>query len=292
MDAGVLVGGQGGVAGDHGRLGDRRDARQSQPGRHEPLVHDAAGAGIARAVGARELAVLLVERKLAPHQTLVLKRTSQDARVRDRAAVVGEPHRPRIVKLGHLGQLHPLHPARDTGQEARRHRRLLGGPLAKRAHVGRGVDRRLGVGHRQHPAVASGGRRAGARLDVLLVLVSGRPQVDVRIEESGEDGPALRIDQLAVAGLHASRLGELGDPATAHDDVVHSVQSSARVEHAGTAEHQLPGRLAARAAPVEGGDGADGVAHAGSLIGVGAETSSASPPRASPGRGRPPARSS
>ena len=116
----------------------------------------------------------------------------------DRQAVVAEAERAGLAQLGHLGQLLALHALGDRGEEADRHRGALAGRLAQRLDVGGGRDRRLGVGHRDHAAVAAGGGGAGAGLDVLLVLLAGGAQVDVRVEEGGEGVQALGLDRLGA----------------------------------------------------------------------------------------------
>ena len=70
VDAGVLVGGEGGVAGDHRRLRDRGDAGQAERGRDRALVHDAV---------AGELGVLLVQGDRAAAEALVLERPAHHA---------------------------------------------------------------------------------------------------------------------------------------------------------------------------------------------------------------------
>ena len=69
VDPGVLVGGEGGVAGDHRRLRDRRDPGQAERRGDRALVHDAV---------ARELGVLLVEGDRAAAEMLVLERAAHD----------------------------------------------------------------------------------------------------------------------------------------------------------------------------------------------------------------------
>ena len=95
---------------------------------------------------------------------------------------------------------------KPTGTEA-----AGAGLLAQGGDVGGGGDRRLGVGHREDPAVAAGGGGAGAGLDVLLVLLAGGAQVDVGVEEGGEGVQALGVDHLGAVGVGLAGRGELGD---------------------------------------------------------------------------------
>ena len=92
----------------------------------------------------------------------------------------------------------PAEAAGDRGQEADRHARLAPRLLAQREQDRRRVDGRVGVGHRDHGDVAAGRGRAGAGVEVLLVLLPGRAQVHVRVDEAGEQVPALAVDHLGA----------------------------------------------------------------------------------------------
>ena len=108
------------------------------------------------------------------------------------------------------------------------------------------VDRRRGVGHRDDPAVAARGGGAGAGLDVLLVLLAGGAQVDVRVEEGGEGVQAFGVELLGAVRVGLAGGGELGDPAAADDEVVDAVDPGDRVEQRGAAQDEVGG-LARRA---------------------------------------------
>ena len=153
VDPALLVAGDRGVAGDHRRLGDRRDAGQPEPRGDLALVHHA---------GARQARVLLVQREHAAAQPLVLQRLAQDRGAVDRLAVVGEAERAGVGQLGHLGQRVAREPARDRGEEADRDPRLAPRGLAQRAQHGRVVDDRVGVRHRDDGDEAAGRGGAGA----------------------------------------------------------------------------------------------------------------------------------
>ena len=240
MGAGVLVDAEGSVAGDHRRLRDGRHPAEAEGGRDRPLVHDAV---------AGELRVLLVEEDVAADQVLVLERPSHHPRRADRQPVVGEPDRAGLAHRGHLGQLAPFHPAGDRADEADRDGRDVGGLLAQGAHLVGLVDDRIGVRHRDHPAVAARRGGAGAGLDVLLVLLAGAAQVDVGVEEGGEGVQAARVDLLgALRRLRRPGLGDLGDPAVADDEVAEAVEPRARVDDVGAADQQRP-RRRRRASP-------------------------------------------
>ena len=211
VDAGALVAGQGGVAGDHRRLRDRGDAGEPERGGDRALVHDAV---------AGERRVLLVQGDVAAAEVLVLEGAAHHPGDRDRQAVVGEADRAGFAQFDHLGQLLALHALvtvarKPTGTEAPAR------ACSRRAETSAAVETGgCGVGHREDPAVAAGGGGAGARLDVLFVLVAGGAEVDVRVEEGREGVQALGLDHLGAVGVGLAGGGERGDRAVADDDVV------------------------------------------------------------------------
>jgi hypothetical protein len=235
--AAVLVAGDRGVAADQRRLRDRRDAGQPEPRRHLALVHDA---------GAAQRRVLLVQREHAAAQALVLQRAAQHRGAVDRLAVVGEAERAGVAQRGHLGQRLAREPGGDRGEEADRHARLAPRALAQRAQHGRRIDDRVGVRHRDQRDEAAGGGRAGAGVEVLLVLLARRAQVHVRVDEAGEQVAPLAVEHLrARRRLERAGRAELGDLAPAHEDVLRRVDAGARVEHVRAADEQVGGRRVA-----------------------------------------------
>ena len=142
--------------------------------------------------GARERRVLLVQREHAAAQALVLERAAQHPGAHDRLAVVGEAERAGLAQPVHLGELLAAQPARDRAHEADGNARVARGGLAQRAEDRGRVDDRVGVRHRDDLAEAAGGRGARAGLEVLLVLLAGRAQVHVRVDEAREQLAARR----------------------------------------------------------------------------------------------------
>ena len=108
--------------------------------------------------------------------------------------------------------------------------------ISERSTVDR-VDHRRSVGHRDHLAEAAGGGRGGAGVEVLLVLLPGRAQVHVRVDESREQVLAGCIVGLRrEAGTFPQKGSggrQLGDPALADQDIVSPVDAGARFEHVG-----------------------------------------------------------
>ena len=184
------------VAGDHRRLGDRRVADQPEPGADRALVH----------VGrARERRVLAVQREHPPGRRGVLQRAPQQRGREHRAAVVGVAAGAVVGELAERRELLAELPHRDRGQEPDAHARVERGPLVQRVEHLRGVDHRVGVGHREHAAVAAGGGRRGAGREILLVLLAGRAQVHVRIDEGGQQRAAVGLDHLDAGRARRAR---------------------------------------------------------------------------------------
>jgi hypothetical protein len=78
------------------------------------------------------------------------------------------------------------------------------------------------------------------------VLLAGRAQVHVGIDEAGKQVPALAVEHFrAVGGVERAGCADLGDLAPAHQDVVGGVDAAARVEHPRAADEHVGGRLRA-----------------------------------------------
>ena len=146
-----------------------------------------------------------------------------------------------VGQLRHLGELLALLPHGHRGGEAGRDPRLRAGALAQREQDRRRVHHRVGVGHGEDRAEAARGGRAGAGLDVLLVLAPGRAQVHVGVDEAGEGVQALRRRPPRSPSGASSEPGraDLGDRAVAHEQVAGPVEVRARVEQVGAADEQV-----------------------------------------------------
>ena len=174
-----------GVARDHRGLADGRypadaERRADAPPRASQPPCDSVGSSSCRLI-------------TPPHNRWYCNALRSVPALDDRPAVVGEPERALLAQLGHLGQLLAFQPARDRREKAHRDARLARGAVAQRSQQRRGVDDRVGVRHRDHRAEPSGRGCPGARLEVLLVLLAGRAQVDVRVDERRQQMPALRL---------------------------------------------------------------------------------------------------
>ena len=75
------------------------------------------------------------------------------------------------------------------------------------------------------------------------MLLAGRAQVHVRVDEGREQVAARAVDDLGAVGRRVERAGgaDLGDLAVADEDVVRAVEARARVEHVGAAHEQVGG---------------------------------------------------
>ena len=189
---------------------------------------------------ARQRRVLLVQGDDPAAQPLVLQRAAQHPGRGDRLAVVGEADRPDVAQLGHLGQLLAAQAAGDARQEAGRHP----GPLRRlgdqRVDDRRGVDGRDRVRHRDDRAEAARGGGGRAGVDVLLVLLAGRAQVHVRVDERREQVLAGGVDGVGAVGRRQRAGGaDLGDLAAADQDVVGAVDAGPRIEHVGVADQDV-----------------------------------------------------
>jgi hypothetical protein len=214
-------------------------------------VHDA---------GAGELGVLLVQGDRAAAEALVLQCAPQQASAADRQAVVAEAESAGIAQRGHLGQLLPLHRSSHGGEETDPDRGRRAGIRPQRLDVGGGGDGRFGVGHRQGAAIATGRGRAGAGLDVLLVLLARGAQVHVGVEEGREGVQAAGVDFLEAVDARRAGRGQLGDLAGADHQVVLGIDPGNRVEHRGAPQDYVRA-LAGADLQLSG-------AHAGCPIGV------------------------
>ncbi len=167
----------------------------------------------------------------------VLERPPEHPARDDGFAVVGEPRRSSIGQLAHLGENLAGETARDRRQRPDRNHRLHRCAAEQRVEEGRLIEHRVGVRHREDGGVSpcGGGGRAGR--EVLLVLLSGRSQVYVGIDQTGQQKAAVGSDLAGVGGVQVGAdrrdqsipnvdvgdqidpLGRIEDPDAAHDDL-------------------------------------------------------------------------
>ena len=102
------------------------------------------------------------------------------------------------------------------------------GALDQRPEHRRVIDSGVGVGHRDHRAVAAGRSRGGAGIEVLLVLLAGRAGTWGSTKPGNTCLPAASTTVDLVRGGKPAGLAELGDPqAVADEDVVGLVEVGA-----------------------------------------------------------------
>jgi hypothetical protein len=245
VDPGALIGGQGGVAGDHRGLGDRGHALHAEERRDLALVHDSL---------AGELGVLLVKRDPGADERLVLEGSAHDPGAADGQPVVREAGGAGVGELRHVGQLVASHPPSHGCKEPDRQARVGLRALAQGLDLGGRVHGRFGVGHRQETAIAARGGSSGAGLDVLLVLTTGRAKVHVGIEERRDGVEALRVDHLGVGNRACAGRSQLGDLPVADHDVVRPLDPRPGIKDGRALQDQVAFGRGARTAPVEAGD--------------------------------------
>ena len=215
----LLVRGEGDIAADHDALRHRRVAGEAELGGDRTLVHLALP---------RERRLLAVDGDRASGDGAVLERPPHERRRDDGHAVVREAGRARVCELAHLGQLSPALALRDGGEEADRDLGLRLSALDQGAEDGRGVDDRIRIRHREDRAVAARRRRARARDDRLLVLATGRPQMDVWVDECGGEHASGAVDH--AVSVRVDRLRELRDDAVVDADVEQRIDAARRIE--------------------------------------------------------------
>ena len=131
----------------------------------------------------------------AVRERAVLERATHQPGRDDRTAVVRECRGAGGGELGHLRQLVAQLALADRRHEARRHDRLVARTLDESAEDGRRVDDRLGVRHRQDRAVPPAAAASVPERDRLLVLATGRSQVDVRVDEGRREHEPVSATQ-------------------------------------------------------------------------------------------------
>ena len=92
------------------------------------------------------------------------------------------------------------------------------------ADAGPRVSHGIRVGHRRHVGEASVDCGAAAGLDGLLVLEAWVAEVDVHVDEAGNEVLARGVDDLDAIGGRQPR-AHLDDVASLHEDVGHAVQA-------------------------------------------------------------------
>ena len=89
----------------------------------------------------------------------------------------------------------------------------------------------------QKPPAAAAAR---ARLEILLVLLAGRAQVDVGIDERREQVAPLSVHDFGALGrLERARRPDLGDLAAAHEHVLRAIEPFAGIEHVRAAHEHV-----------------------------------------------------
>jgi hypothetical protein len=164
----------------------------------------------------RQGRVLAVGEDRLPEHLGVFERAPHELGVGDRHPVVRERDRAGLGHLAQLRQLLPLEPLRDGAHGEDVRRAGFAGLRVHVDHADRVVAHAARVGHHGDAREAAGDRRRGARGDRLLVLAPRLAEVDVHVDEAGDDDQPLRVDGLV--GLFRDLAG-LPDLSAVDEDV-------------------------------------------------------------------------
>ncbi len=150
---------------------------------------------------------------------------AHDVVVEDGLAVVGESNRSRCVEGGHVGELLAERAKGDGG-----HGEDADGGVAFRGedvlHGGNAIGDGGGVGHGDDGGDAAEGRGARAGADGLFPGLAGLAEVDVEVDEAGEDVEAGGVDVLGRGGVGDGVWGfDGGDAAIADEEVAEGVDA-------------------------------------------------------------------
>ncbi len=225
--------GENDVTGDHDIFRRCGDTGYPQPGRDRAFV-DRASLG--------ERPVLAVVDDMAPGGGRGFQGLAHDPAVRDGAAVVREGDGSGRDEVGHVDEITAARGPRD-----RRDRQDIGqaGP------PGLGQDL-LGylpavvdgssVGHGADRGEAAPNSRPGPREDRLLSFVARLPQMDVQVDEPGDDDQAACVDRSVGRRIDARPHGR--DPAAVDKHIARGVEPLRRIDDAAAAEkdHRFPAR--------------------------------------------------
>ena len=219
------------VAGDHRALAHVGPAREAEPGRGPPFVHDAL---------TYECGVLLVDDDGQAEHRGVLEGAAHEVAVRDRLAVVGDRDDSLRLHRADLGELDALEALRDGADREDTDDAGLAGASHDERDGRRVVRDGVRVRHRADGREAAGGRGARAARDRLLVLEAGLPEVRVQVHEPRGDDEARRLDDFGALG--GDLLVHLRDHAVLQQDVERLVEVARGVDDAPAPEED---RLAA-----------------------------------------------
>ena len=229
MDAAVLVAGDRGVAGDHRRLADARDAAQAEPRGDDALVHHAL---------AGERRVLLVQGDDPADELLVLQRLAQDAGAVDGLAVVGEAERAALSSSAISVSASPARPLVTLARK----------PTGMRASRRACSSARAGRERSRSSATCSAGRRwpRSRRRPRSACRSRGPPCAPGRARAGARAGPR-NPGRGGGPGRRWSRrrrcevLADGGDLAVSDEHVELGVELVARVQDVGALDQDVRG---------------------------------------------------
>ena len=199
-------------------------ALQAQPCCVASFVHDAAG-------GERRVFAVYDDRQV--EHPAVFEGAPQDGWIPDGPVRIGQRHGAGLGQFAYFGQAFSRSPGRECGNGIDLRRRS-GCPGPNESHGGRVVDDRIGIRHTRHAGDAA--RDGGARpaFEVFPVFVSGFAEVDVHIDQAGQDELTGRVDD--GGALRIAVRGPIDDPALADPEIALFVTAGSGIDDASVAD--------------------------------------------------------
>ena len=137
---------------------------------------------------------------------------------KDGLAVIGDGYGSGALQSGEIGEFCATGAASGGGDGEHVHDGSAFG-IPQPCNPFGGVDHGCGVGHGADGGEASSGGSRGAAGNGFFVTLSGLAEVHVKIDESGSNDQAARVELLARAAANSVGQGDLGDTAVAQKNV-------------------------------------------------------------------------
>ena len=208
------------VASDLNLLALRRPTKQAQTRGNGALIDLAV---------AHEVLVLAVAHEDLAEHLAVVHATAHHAGTLDTAAVIGESDSAAGDHIAHLGKSLALEAARASARGE--HAAMANGGstrldvLDNRAVIGHGI----GVGHGANAGETALGGSTGAALDVLLVLITGLTEMNMHVNETGNEILARHIEDGGVTRLEVGC--DSGDLIALDQNIADLIKAGSRIDH-------------------------------------------------------------
>ena len=166
----------------------------------------------------------------------IVHRATHHTRVLHAAAVIGKRDGTVSNHVPHLGEHLTFEPLRKRARHEHAAEADFGGLALHVFHDGRVIADGVRVRHRAHRGEAAVSRRLRLRLDVTFVLESGVTQVNVHVDQAGNDDFPRKVTLDALR--HLKVVANLHDAAIADQDVSDLVEPNLGVEKPRVLKHQ------------------------------------------------------